>query len=105
MMYPDGLEAIGLAVPASRRVPGPPTPPYEVGVGYPLAFDVRGRIAAVSFAALDVYGHRTRVVVPGRAVLVWCRRVGLCRRRARQHDEPDPVRASDRRREQRARLA
>jgi hypothetical protein len=53
--YPEDLETQGLAVLAAGRVPGPPAPPYEAGVGYPLAFDICGRIAAVSFAALDVY--------------------------------------------------
>jgi hypothetical protein len=62
--YPKDLETIGLAVLAAGRVPGPPDPPYEVGVGYPLAFDVCGRIAAVWFAALDVYPE----IAPG----WWC---------------------------------
>ena len=62
--YPKGLETTGLAMLAAGRVPGPPTPPYEVGVGYPLAFDVCGRIAAVSFAALEVYPD----IAPG----WWC---------------------------------
>jgi hypothetical protein len=49
------LAALGVEVLASGRGPGPPSPPHEIGVGYPLAFDVCGRIAAVTFAALDVY--------------------------------------------------
>jgi hypothetical protein len=53
--YPERLAALGVEVLASDRVPGPSSPPHDVGVGYPLAFDVCGRIAAVSFAALDVY--------------------------------------------------
>ena len=53
--YPESLSPIGVEVLAADRVPGPPSPQYQVGVGYPLAFDVCGRIAAVSFAALDVY--------------------------------------------------
>lgn len=53
--YPRDLAALGVEVLAAGRVPGPPNPPHEVEVGYPLAFDVCGRIAAVSFAALDVY--------------------------------------------------
>ncbi len=62
--YPKDLETIGLAVLAAGHVPGPPALPYEVGVGYPLAFDVCGRIGAVSFAALDVY--------PDIALGWWC---------------------------------
>jgi hypothetical protein len=54
-VFPTDLEALGVEVLGAGRVPSPPTPPYEVGVGYPLAFDVCGPIAAVSFAALDVY--------------------------------------------------
>jgi hypothetical protein len=53
--YPERLAALGVEVLASGRVPGPPSPPHEIGVGYPLEFDVCGRIAAVTFAALDVY--------------------------------------------------
>ena len=53
--YPSELTALGVEVLTTGRVPGPPSPPHESGVGYPLAFDVCGRIAAVSFAALDVY--------------------------------------------------
>jgi hypothetical protein len=55
MRYPADLEEIGVEILASRRVPRPAEPPHEVGVGYPLAFDICGRIGAVSFAALDVY--------------------------------------------------
>ena len=53
--YPVRMESLGLAVLAAGRVPGPPKPPFEVGVAYPLAFDVCDGIAAVSLAALGVY--------------------------------------------------
>jgi hypothetical protein len=62
--YPSELSALGVEVLTTGRLPGPPSPPHEVGVGYPLAFDVCGRIAAVSFAALDVY--------PDIALGWWC---------------------------------
>jgi hypothetical protein len=52
---PWRMETLGVAVLTAGRVPGPPSPPFEVGVAYPLAFDVCDRIGAVSFAALDAY--------------------------------------------------
>jgi hypothetical protein len=53
--HPSRLETLGSAVLTAGRVPGPPAAPYEVGVAYPLAFDVCDGIAAVSFAARDVF--------------------------------------------------
>jgi hypothetical protein len=58
--YPRRLEMLGVAVLTTRRVPGPPSPPFRVGEAYPLAFDICGEIAAVSFAALDVYSDIDR---------------------------------------------
>jgi hypothetical protein len=49
------METLGVAVLTAGRVPGPPSPPYEVAVAYPLAFDVYDGLGAVSFAALDAY--------------------------------------------------
>jgi hypothetical protein len=59
---PPEFEPAALAVLEARHVPGPPAPPFEAGVGYPLAFDVSGSIAAVSFAVLDDRGWWCRVV-------------------------------------------
>ena len=51
---------MGIEILEAGRLPGPPTPPYEIGVGYALAYDVCGQIAAVSFAALDVFPDLAR---------------------------------------------
>jgi hypothetical protein len=53
--WPSRLENVGLAVLQAGHVPGPPEPPFQPGIAYPLAFDVHDGIAAVSFAALDTY--------------------------------------------------
>jgi hypothetical protein len=53
--WPNRMETLGMAVLTAERVPAPPDGPCSVGVAYPLAFDRDGRVAAVSFAALNVY--------------------------------------------------
>jgi hypothetical protein len=53
--YPNRTESLGAAVLTAGHVPGPPSPPFELAVAYPLAFDVHDGIGAVSFAAFDVY--------------------------------------------------
>ena len=45
-------------------MPGPPPRPWKRGTAYPLAFDVNGRLGAVSFALLDPYPE----IAPG----WWC---------------------------------
>jgi len=58
--HPQRLETLGVAVLTARHVPGPPSPPFEVGEAYPLAFDVCDEITAVSFAALGVHPDISR---------------------------------------------
>ena len=53
--WPSRLENVGLAVLRAGHVPGPPRPPFQPGIAYPLALHVHDGIAAVSFAALDTY--------------------------------------------------
>ena len=61
---PPDLETLGCDVLTAGAVPGRPAPPYERGVGHPLALDICDRIGAVSFAVLDAYPE----IAPG----WWC---------------------------------
>lgn len=58
--WPARLETLGMAVLAAKKVPAPPSRPAAVGVAYPVAFDIAGTIAAVSFVALNVYPEHLR---------------------------------------------
>jgi hypothetical protein len=62
-LYAD-LDAKAQRILKTREVPLLPAGSVEPGVGHPLAFDVDGDLAAVSFAVLDMYPD----IQPG----MWC---------------------------------
>jgi hypothetical protein len=87
------MEAKAQRVLETREVPLPPAGSVETGVGYPLAVDVDGDLAAVSFAVLDMYPD----IQPG----MWC--VALIYRRrengwveASEHDNTTTPRPFER---------
>jgi len=56
-LEPDGVscEELAARVITAGTVPRPPRPPYRPDVVYPLALDLRGEQATVSFAVLDLH--------------------------------------------------
>jgi hypothetical protein len=51
----EDARELGARILERNAVPGPPAGPWRRDTAYPLAFDVDGRLGAVSFAVLDMY--------------------------------------------------